>query len=83
MSDDDMALDEVEPDDGWDDKSDSAEQEPEDRGVELRIDSVNDPIAHLLHGDIEIEGRMPYSSNATFLVHVVHEGKSHPAIYKP
>ena len=26
---------------------------------------------------------MPYSSNATFLVHVVHEGKSHPAIYKP
>ena len=26
---------------------------------------------------------MPYSSNATFRVHVVHEGRSHPAIYKP
>ena len=26
---------------------------------------------------------MPYSSNATFLVHVAHEGLSHPAIYKP
>ena len=26
---------------------------------------------------------MPYSSNATFLVHVEHEGRSHPAIYKP
>ena len=26
---------------------------------------------------------MPHSSNATFLVHVVHDGLSHPAIYKP
>ena len=26
---------------------------------------------------------MPYSSNATFLVHVVADGRSHPAIYKP
>ena len=26
---------------------------------------------------------MPYSSNATFLVHVEHDGLSHPAIYKP
>ena len=83
MSNDDMALDEVEADDDWDDESESEAQESEDRGVELRIDSIDDPIAHLLHGEIEIEGRMPYSSNATFLVHVVHEGKSHPAIYKP
>ena len=83
MSNDDMALDEVEADDDWDDESESDAQESEDRGVELRIDSIDDPIAHLLHGEIEIEGRMPYSSNATFLVHVVHEGKSHPAIYKP
>ena len=50
MSDDNMALDEVEPDDGWDDESDSAEQESADRGVELRIDSIDDPVAHLLHG---------------------------------
>ena len=40
------------------------------RGVELRIDDVDDPIEHLLRGEIEVEGRMPYSSNATFLVHV-------------
>ena len=40
-------------------------------------------MTHLLLGEIEVEGRMPYSSNATFLVHVTHEGKSHPAIYKP
>ncbi len=55
----------------------------EERGVELRIDDVDDPIAHLLRGEIEVEGRMPYSSNATFLVHVEHDGASHPAIYKP
>jgi len=53
------------------------------RGVELRVDDIDDPITHLLHGDIEVEGRMPYSSNATFLVHVTHDGRSHPAIYKP
>ena len=63
MSNDDMALDEVEADDDWDDESESDAQESEDRGVELRIDSIDDPIAHLLHGEIEIEGRMPYSSN--------------------
>ena len=55
----------------------------EQTGVTLRIDAVDDPIEHLLKGEIEIEGRMPYSSNATFLVHVTHDGKSHPAIYKP
>lgn len=58
-----------------------AAEEPQ--GVELRVDQVDDPIEHLLRGDVEVEGRMPYSSNATFLVHVVHEGRSHPAIYKP
>ena len=49
----------------------------------MRVDTIEDPITHLLRGDIEIEGRMPYSSNATFLVHVSAEGASHPAIYKP
>lgn len=58
-----------------------AAQEPQ--GVELRVDDIDDPIEHLLRGEIEVEGRMPYSSNATFLVHVVHEDRSHPAIYKP
>jgi uncharacterized repeat protein (TIGR03843 family) len=51
--------------------------------MELVADVVDDPIAHLRCGEIEIEGRMPYSSNATFLVHVDHEGARHPAIYKP
>ena len=68
--------DEFEDDEFEDDGSD-------ERGVELRVDAIDDPIAHLLRGDIEIEGRMPYSSNATFLVHVVAGDRSHPAIYKP
>lgn len=51
--------------------------------TELRVDAVEDPIQHLLRGEIEIEGQMPYSSNATYLVHVIHQQRSHPAIYKP
>ncbi len=47
---------------------------PED---ELTPDSL------LRHGDIEIEMRMPYSSNATFMVRVTHGEHSHRAIYKP
>lgn len=34
-------------------------------------------------GAIEIEGRMPWSSNNTFLVTVAHDGRQAPAIYKP
>jgi len=63
------------------DDEDDGHDEPQ--GIELRVDRVDDPIAHLLRADIEVEGRMPYSSNATFLVHVSHGGRSHPAIYKP
>jgi uncharacterized repeat protein (TIGR03843 family) len=59
------------------------DDESDERGVELRVDAIDDPIGHLLRGEIDIEGRMPYSSNATFLVHVVADGRSHPAIYKP
>ncbi len=66
-----------------DDFDDDDDDDDEQRGVELRVDQVDDPIEHLLRGDIEIEGRMPYSSNATFLVHVSADGASHPAIYKP
>ncbi len=74
---DDAEFDDDEPDD------DEPDDGGEERGVELRVDAIDDPIAHLLRGEIEIEGRMPYSSNATFLVHVVADGRSHPAIYKP
>jgi uncharacterized repeat protein (TIGR03843 family) len=56
---------------------------PERAEVRLRVDHVDDPIDHLLQGEVEIEGRMPYSSNATFLVHVHRGGRSHAAIYKP
>jgi uncharacterized repeat protein (TIGR03843 family) len=52
-------------------------------GVRLHVDAVDDPIEHLLRGEIDVEGRMPYSSNATFLVHVEHDRARHPAIYKP
>lgn len=54
-----------------------------DGAVELRLDGVDDPVDHLLRGDIDIEGRMPYSSNATYLVHVTCDGLTHAAIYKP
>jgi uncharacterized repeat protein (TIGR03843 family) len=77
--DDDEFEDEFDEDELDEDELDDDEQ----RGVELRIDEVDDPIEHLLRGEIEVEGRMPYSSNATFLVHVTHDGRSHPAIYKP
>ena len=83
------ALDEFDDDDDeFDDEDDDEDDESdldddEQRGVELRVDAVENQVEHLLRGEIEIEGRMPYSSNGTFLVHVVHEGRSHPAIYKP
>jgi len=75
----DHAADEYEPD-GDDSADDDADDEP---GVELHLDAVDDPVAHLLRGEVSIEGRMPNSSNATMLAHVTHEGATHAAIYKP
>ena len=53
-------------------------------------DDVADPIAFLQHADVEIEGRMPWSSNATFLAtlrcdHGEDGGAAieQQAIYKP
>jgi uncharacterized repeat protein (TIGR03843 family) len=37
----------------------------------------------LLEGEIELLGRMPWSSNATFLVEACHEDETVKAIYKP
>ena len=34
-------------------------------------------------GDIEVEGRMPWSSNATFLVQAAHDDRTERGIYKP
>ena len=39
--------------------------------------------AILEQGEIELAARMPYSSNATFLVHVRHEDVVAAAVYKP
>jgi uncharacterized repeat protein (TIGR03843 family) len=38
---------------------------------------------HLREGTVEIVGRMPWSSNGTFLCEVEHEGEVLRAIYKP
>jgi uncharacterized repeat protein (TIGR03843 family) len=82
--DDQVDDDDLDDDDfGGDDFDDDPDDTEEQRGVELRVDNVADPVRHLLQGEIEVEGRMPYSSNATFLVHVTHGEASHPAIYKP
>ena len=42
-----------------------------------------DELTVLSCGDIELEGRLPWSSNATFLVKVTTDGRSQPAVYKP
>jgi len=44
----------------------------------------DNPILTVLScGEIDIEGRMPWSSNNTFLVSLCHEGDRMGAIYKP
>ena len=42
-----------------------------------------DRLELLATGDISIEGRMPWSSNATYLVDVCRDGEAAKAIYKP
>ena len=44
---------------------------------------ADDPIALLRDGAVEVIGRMPWSSNATFLVKVENEHGATQAIYKP
>jgi uncharacterized repeat protein (TIGR03843 family) len=44
---------------------------------------VTDALTVLAEGEIEIQGRMPWSSNATFLVSVTLDGVQLRAIYKP
>ena len=45
--------------------------------------SAADALSVLAHGEIEIQGRMPWSSNATFLTTVGLDGVEMTAIYKP
>jgi len=44
---------------------------------------VAEAVADLLEGDIELRGRMPWSSNGTFLAEVCHAGETTLAVYKP
>ncbi len=37
----------------------------------------------MCNGEVEVEGRMPWSSNATFLAQVCHGDTTLPAVYKP
>ena len=42
-----------------------------------------DAVALLREGDVEVEGRMPWSSNGTYLVEVCKDGAAMRAVYKP
>ncbi len=37
----------------------------------------------LVRGEIELAGRLPWASNATYLVELCHQGTSHAGVYKP
>jgi uncharacterized repeat protein (TIGR03843 family) len=50
---------------------------------ELSRPGIPDPLAFLHDGDVEVEGRMPWASNATFLVTVRCGDAAQRAIYKP
>ena len=50
---------------------------------ELSRPGIPDPRAFLLDGEVEVEGRMPWASNATFLVTVRCGAAEQRAIYKP
>ena len=49
----------------------------------LATAAIPDPVAFLMHAEPEIEGRMPWSSNATFLVTMRCDDVQQQAIYKP
>lgn len=55
-----------------------------DEPVEIQVDwPVADPLDLLAHGDVEVVGRMPWSSNATFLVQLCFDDRRAQAVYKP
>ena len=65
--------------DDTDDTDDTAESPFRDRPP-IATDRA---LALLAEGSIEVVGRMPWSSNATFLVDLEHEGLPAQGIYKP
>jgi uncharacterized repeat protein (TIGR03843 family) len=52
-------------------------------GSTLASAEIPDPIAFLMNAEPEVEGRMPWSSNATFLVNLRCGDEQQQAIYKP
>lgn len=50
---------------------------------ELSTADISDPVAFLMSAEVEIEGRMPWSSNATFLATLRCGDITQRAIYKP
>jgi uncharacterized repeat protein (TIGR03843 family) len=50
---------------------------------ELSRPGIPNPLAFLHDGEVEVEGRMPWASNATFLVTVRCGDEEQRAIYKP
>lgn len=57
---------------------------PEDERPPAAADlSAEERLELLAHGEVEVEGRMPWSSNATFLVTIEAAGVGVRAIYKP
>ncbi len=59
--------------------------EPSDESPFIERDPIptNQALTLLRGGELEVLGRMPYSSNMTFLVNVEHRGTLAQAIYKP
>jgi uncharacterized repeat protein (TIGR03843 family) len=49
----------------------------------LATSTIPDPVSFLDEADVDVEGRMPWSSNATFLVTMRADGAQQRAIYKP
>jgi len=47
------------------------------------VEPPADPLTTLIEGDIEVLGRLPWSSNATLLAHITHPAGDAMAVYKP
>jgi uncharacterized repeat protein (TIGR03843 family) len=56
---------------------------PADELSVLASEAIPDPVAFLVQAEPELEGRMPWSSNATFLVTMRINEVEQQAIYKP
>ena len=92
-----LTADELDEDDAWFDGDDGDDDEAWDDGEDDRDldDEIEHPfrerppipteraLALLAEGELTIVGRMPWSSNATFLVDLDHDGLLAQGIYKP